>query len=430
MIQLACTHCGHRFELERQEGSVCPSCGWSSSVVPAAQLAETASSPRKAKSASSSISWLPGFLLFAFKILGIALTIIFLIWGAIKFWSSRSFRSRQDPEKAVQMPSPGVAMSASSASSILNPEELAALGFRLEVKAAVQLTDEEQNLLQRSIDLTAGNVEKLPSGNWTADQFKEYLETQEKNFHMPLPRSYKKKLEELFETHYAPAYDLFLKGQIQAARDAYISSLAFPVYDNDLRKHRAVILTMLRSFVNDTIAKIGAVNFTLARQGVNNAEEQIGAAYAALQQQIRSSQWSESLSGLQKLQTLLPDPAAVAPVLQAPPYGADFQKIDQDIQPVLLNLLQVPAWAFDLNALKGDLDVKKALLLKLTDPDRKTSVENYGKAFEKIQAKDWSEAMALLREVKSPEELKRDAEQKLSLIEKLTSEAAKTASGA
>ncbi len=273
-------------------------------------------------------------------------------------------------------------------------------------------------MLQRAVDLRAGNVEKLPSVNWTADQFKQYVEAQEKQFHMPLPRSYKKNLQELFQQNYAVAYNLFLAGKLQQARDAYVASLGLPVYENDVRKHRAVVLTMLRSFVNDTIAKIGAMNFALARQSSSGQDEQVGSAYAGLQQQIRSSQWSEALESIKKIQAILPE-SSVGAALQAPPYTKGFEKVDADIQPVLYSLLQVPAWTFDLNELKADLEVKKSLLSQLADPDRKSSIESYGKAIEKIQSKSWNEALALLREVKSPVELKQDAEKKISLIDKL-----------
>ena len=58
-------------------------------------------------------------------------------------------------------------------------------------------------------------------------------------------------------------------------------------------------------------------------------------------------------------------------------------------------------------------------MLKLTDADRKLSIETYAKAVEKIKQKLWAEAIPFLREVKSPDELKQNAEQKIILIEKL-----------
>ncbi len=421
MIQLACTHCGHRFELEKQDAALCPSCGWSSSVVPAAELAQNKPRVSSKKSAPSGAAWLPGFLFFVLKFLALASLLFLLIWGSIRFWNSRPSRSEQRQNQKVSqdlhvnMPKPK-----SVVPIALNADESAVLNSKIEIPVVPQLEDSDQKLLQRAIDLTAGNVEKLPSGNWSLEQFKQFIEKQEKVFRMPLPRSYKKSLEDLFQKTYAPAYDLFLSGKIQQARDAYVASVGLPVYDNDVRKHRAIILTMLRSFVNDTIAKIGSLNFALAKQGSNGLAEQAGAIYGGLQQQIRAGQWNEALSSVEKIESVLSGTNGMAATLPAPPYSAGFEKVDADIQPVLLKLLQVPAWTFDLNELKSDLAVKKALLLKLTDPDRKNSLESYNKALDKIQAKAWAEAVVFLHEVKSPQELKQDADQKIVLIEKLT----------
>ncbi len=424
MIQLACIHCGHRFELEKQEGALCPSCGWSSSIVLASEIAQNKASSAKKKSTSEKSSWFFGFLIFVLKFLAFAGMLFLVVWMSLKFWNSHHDPFRQSQNKKASQkinldgskPQPLKPM----APAALSVNEELALNSKIEIPQEVQLDDADQKLLQQAVDLMSGNVEKLPSGSWTLDQFKKFVEQQEKVFHMPLPRGYKKDLEELFQKTYAKAYDLFLAGKTQESRDAYVAALGFPVYENDVRKHRAVVLTMLRSFVNDTIAKIGSMNFALARQRSNGLAEQVSAEYAGLQQQIRASQWSVALNAIEKMEVLLPDASSVTATLQAPTYVTGFEKVDGDIQPVLLKLLQVPAWTFDPNDLKNDLDVKKTLLFKLTDPDRKSSLENYNQALEKIKIKSWAEAVAFLQVVKSPAELKQDADQKIELIGKLT----------
>ena len=68
----------------------------------------------------------------------------------------------------------------------------------------------------------------------------------------------------------------------------------------------------------------------------------------------------------------LPDVEARQTLQLMPEMAIDFASarfvvfVDADIQPVLMRLLQVPAWAFDLNELKSDLQVKRGILLKLT----------------------------------------------------------------
>ena len=358
MIQLACTHCSHRFELEMQEGALCPSCGWSSSVVRASDLENKEKQTTKAKIAPSAWLGILSFLTFVLKFVGVIVLAVLLAWGAVrlvkKAKSSRAqFTSSQTKPLDIQGHLPQVSKSVPSE---LSQAELTELNSPLIISAEVQLSDDDQKLLQNAVDLKAGNVEKLPSVNWTFDQLKKFIEVQEKKFHMPLPRSYKKDLEELFQKNYVPAYDLFLAGKIQLARDAYVVSLGFPIYGNDIRKHRAVILTMMRDFLNDTIAKIGAMNFALARLGSNALAEQTSVLYAGIQGEIRAGQWSDSLVEIGKLESLLP--SVGGSVVQAPAYSAGFEKVDADIQPVLIRLLQVPAWAFDLNELKSDLQVK------------------------------------------------------------------------
>lgn len=424
MIQLTCTHCGNQFELEQKDGAVCPSCGWASTVIPSAEVTRVKDKVVKPQKVAQDFSWISGFFIFVLKFLVIAGLIGLLIWGAIHFFSSRKTSTFSQSKQSTAEPISLVPTeSKKTTPTVLSPDEQALLNSKLDVPVDVQLSDQDQNLLQYSVDLTAGNVEKLPSTNWTFAEFKEFVEKQEKAVRIPLPRSYKKSLEELFQKTYATAYDLFLAGKIQQARDVYVASMGLPVYSNDVRKHRAVVLTMLRGFLNDTIAKIGALNFTLARQQSTGLAEQVGAAYVSMQQHIRSNAWNEALVSLEKVEALLPDPSKVLPVLQAPPYVAGFEKVDGDIQPVLLKLLQVPAWTFDLNDLKGDLEVKRSVLMQLTDPSRKSSIENYNQAIQKIQAKAWVEALAFLSEVKSPEDLKQDAVQKMNLIKKIMGDA-------
>jgi len=420
MIQLACTHCRHQFELERKEGALCPSCGWSSSVILASELESQTSKTAQIKSSTPSFSWVSGFFIFALKFLAFAAVITLFIFGIVKFLGShRSPKTQSKEIKVAQTSSDSKSSQSLPTPAVLSADEQVSLNSSLQIPVEPQLTDEDQNLLQKSMDLTAGNVEKLPSVNWTAEQFKQYLEAQEKQYRMPLPRNYKKSIQELFQKNYAIAYDLFLEGKIQRARDAYVASLGLPIYENNVRKHRAVVLTMLRNFLNDTIAKIGAMNFALARQSVSGKDAEIGTAYAALQQQIRARQWNDARESIKKIEAILPE-SAVSDVLQAPPYTKGFEMVDADIQPVLFRLLQVPAWTFNLSELKSDLEVKKTLLAQLSDPDRKSSLESYGKAMVEIQARAWNKALPFLQAVKSPAELKQDAETKVSLIGRLS----------
>jgi len=443
MIQLACTHCSHRFELETIAGAVCPSCGWSSSVVPASDLESASVSNSKQKKKAEAPHWFVGFLFFCLKVLLLIGIIALIVIAARSFLKSRGSDVKSKPassasvlggifsKKESEFPRADIKPDAAlPPSGALTPQEEAFLKTAFSISDEPVLSDQDLKLLQRSIDLQASVVEQLPSTSWTLAQFKEFIDIQEEKFKMPLPRGYKKDLAELFEKTYATAYDLFLNGRIQQARDAYVASLGFPVYVNDVRKHRAVVLTMMRGFLNDTIAKIGALNFTLARQGNQSQSEQAGLEYARFQGLIRDSKWNDAMASLEKLEALLPANPQAAKVSQAPPYGPEFTKIDDDMKPSLTRLLQVPAWPFDVNALKGDLSVKKMILIPLTDPERKPSIQKYREAMRLIELKSWPAAAQLLKEVKSPEDLAQDADDKLSLIERLISAVPPQATGA
>jgi len=430
MNQLACTHCHHQFELETLAGAVCPSCGWSSSVVLASELQDE-KILTKEKKKSKAPHWLFGFLIFCLKIAALVGVVVLLVIGVRSFLKNGSsdakpkssqtsnlsgfFSKKKEAASSISI-QPDAALPLAGA---LSAEEQASLAIALDVSDEPVLSDQDLKLLQRAVDLQAGVVEKLPSASWTLAEFKDFIEVQEGKFKMPLPRGYKKDLAELFEKTYATAYDHFLSGRLLQARDAYVASLALPVYLNDLRKHRAVVLTMLRGFLNDTIAKVGALNFALARQGTVSQSEQAGAEYARFQSLILASKWGDAMTSLHKLEALLPANPQAGLVTQAAPYGPEFAKVDTDVQPSLTRLLQVPAWPFDVNALKGDLSVKKMILAPLTDSERKPSIQKYREAMRLIQSKSWTEAAKLLKEVKSPEDLAQNADDKLKLVERL-----------
>ena len=210
MIQLACTHCGHQFELERKEGALCSSCGWSSSVILAAELESQTSKTAQIKSNTLSFSWVSGFFIFALKFLAFAAVIALFIFGMVKFLGAHRPPKTQSKEINVAASNNSKPSSSLPAPIALSADEQSSLNSSLQIPVEPQLTDEDQNLLQKSMDLTAGNVEKLPSANWTAEQFKQYLEAQEKQYRIPLPHNYKKSIQELFQKNYAIAYDLFL----------------------------------------------------------------------------------------------------------------------------------------------------------------------------------------------------------------------------
>ena len=163
---------------------------------------------------------------------------------------------------------------------------------------------------------------------------------QEAFYKMPFARSYKKKLEGLFKTKYLGAADAFVKGDVLGARNLWVESLAFPLYSTDLKKHRAIALTMLRPFINDTLSKVSAMNQSVLDRGKKSREQALSMEYQKLAGLIAQRKWPEALTVIAQMILEVDELRKNAVPQEAPPpYPASFGTIDLDLQRPLMDLM-------------------------------------------------------------------------------------------
>ena len=426
--RFVCNHCGKKFELESPEAKECPSCFWSSSVKREDELA----SEKKGFSRSSKeVASKPGHKVFFgnIKYLFRALLFIvllaaagFLAYKAYKLvtssspqsWKTFLIKPQRDDKQAEAV--------AADPSALLSPQEKEMLSREVTIPVDRAPDPGEQEILGRSIPFQTGWTEKLPSAVWTLEQYQKMIADQESFYKMPFARSYKKKLEELFKKKYLVAADAFVKGDVLAARNFWVESLAFPLYSTDLKKHRAVALTMLRPFINDTLSKVSAMNQSLLDRGKKSREQALSVEYQKLIGLIARKQWQEALTVIVQMisETELLRKNAM-PQEAPPPYPAAFGTIDSDLQRPLMDLMSPsPSSTADLQPLQQDLVEKKEVIETFTEAYLKSAREAYQSALELIRDKKWSEAAQALGSIQGPQALQQDAAGKIAILGKIT----------
>jgi hypothetical protein len=431
-FQFVCDHCKKKFELETPEAKECPFCFWTSSVKREDELASekkvipispkgTASKPG-GKVTSGNFSRNLKYLFRALIFLAVFAAIGFLAYKAYKIYESSSSRGREisfskSQNKSKQSPkaeaAPGIAS--------LSAQEKEALYREVVIPADRAPDAGEQEILNRVVPFQTGQTEKLPSAAWTLEQYQKMIADQEAFYKMPFARSYKKKLEELFKSKYLAAADAFAKGDILMARNLWVESLVFPLYSTDLKKHRAVALTMLRPFINDTLSKVSAMNQSLVESGKRAKEQSLSVEYQKLSGLIAQKKWQEALAVagpmIQEIQGLRKN---ANPQEVPPPYPASFGMIDVDLQRPLMDLMTpTPSSTADLQPLQQDLVEKKEALEMFTEAYTKNAMEVYRSALELIRAEKWEEAIESFAAIQGPPALQQDAIQKVAILGKM-----------
>ncbi|MFA6600348.1 MAG: hypothetical protein WCU74_04950 [Candidatus Omnitrophota bacterium] len=343
-------------------------------------------------------------------------------WARSRGGSAAPLSLRLDNETAPSKKIPA----APGAQAVLTPpkpteEDLAILKRRVSLSGDRTLSPAEQEILGRQVQIESGLVEKLPSQPWTLENFKQMISEQERFYKISLSGSYKKKLEKGFKEKYLAAQEAFKSGDLLKARNLWTESLIFPIYADDLRKHRGIVLTMLKAYINDTLSKIGAINTSLAEGVAREKELVVTEAYGALNGAIAQKSWGEALELLQRTEDSVeklqrPDMASA----QVPPYPASAGQVDQDVLRAMMDLLtpQAPAVA-NLGPLEEDLRAKRVVLEGMSRANVEAQKGLYDEALDLLDRGEWSPALQKLREIRTPPELKEDAAEKVRLLEKL-----------
>jgi predicted nucleic acid-binding Zn-ribbon protein len=437
LIRYVCTHCGRHFEAEDKEILECPGCFWSTSVKreedyePKGLSGEAPAVANSKTAFHLTIDWGNLIRIAVFVLLlSVAVVVLILSFPTImKFIESKVHRPasiyliKAEGEKPQSEKQENAGMKKAVSALVLSDEEKAELSHRIELSAERSLTPEEESLLNARVPIETGVVEKLPSQPWNLDHFKQMISEQENFYKLSLPTTYRWKLEKVFKEKYLPAQDAFKAGDLQKSRDLWVESLAFPVYGNDVRKHRGVVLTMLRPFINDTLSKIGAVNNSLAESATREKELIVSGAYQKLSEDLEKKDWAGSLAQLNQLEQMTADlDKPTASAAKVPAYPASASQVDQDIMKVLMDILNPPPTSVtNLTPLEADLRAKKEVIESLLPENIGAQKNLYEEAMSLITQEQWAPALQKLRQIRYPSELVNDATVKIRILEKMGS---------
>lgn len=440
-----CTHCSHAFEAEDKENIECPACVWTSSVVRESEYRES-EAPQQVASSKRSVSVIPVGLRIAFdaiKPLLILLFVLGLIAAGFLFFKpqviilvhkiqSRGIKLKQPPldiqgnpdtQKKLapkrQVPA-GQDLALEAPRPVLSEQEKVILARKIELDPTREFSPMEKEFLGRPASLKTGRVEKLPGPVWNLERFKQMLVEQQASYQVPLPRSYRNKLQSLFESRYVIGAQAFAEGRLLEARNFWVEALAFPIYANDIEKHRGVALTMLRPFINDTLSKIGALNGMLVEGPVRDRETKLNGTYEQFQKLLTERNWDAAYDVAQGLLALADDfdkSAVQRP--QVPAYPQSTQ-IDRDIGKSLYDLLEAPRpTVADVGALVRDVRMKKQVIETLLPGRFAEYTGYYREGLVAMDQAQWQTAMDWLSKVKEPAVLQRDSAEKIKILEKI-----------
>ncbi|OGX14028.1 MAG: hypothetical protein A2351_03940 [Omnitrophica bacterium RIFOXYB12_FULL_50_7] len=425
--RFVCNHCGKKFELETPEARECPACFWSSSVKREEDVLPgkkgISSSPKEAVSKSGpkvsagNLKHLFRALLFIAILSAVGL----LAYKAYKIFTSSSSRSWKVFSIKPQRDDKRTEKMVTDSRESLLPQEKEMLSHEVTVPLDRAPDSGEQEILGRSVSFQTGWTEKLPSAVWTLEQYQKMIADQEAFYKMPFARSYKKKLEGLFKTKYLGAADAFVKGDVLGARNLWVESLAFPLYSTDLKKHRAIALTMLRPFINDTLSKVSAMNQSVLDRGKKSREQALSMEYQKLAGLIAQRKWPEALTVIAQMILEVDELRKNAVPQEAPPpYPASFGTIDLDLQRPLMDLMSPsPSSTADLQPLQQDLVEKKEIIETFTEAYLKSATAVYQSALGLIRDKKWQEAAQALGSIQGPQVLQQDAVGKIAILGKM-----------
>lgn len=407
-----CTHCGHHFEHAPQDGIACPNCHWSSSVTreeaPEVSRAPEGPRPARARESKPEGAWVwaaAGALILLF------LAVSLFVWRYVL---------RQDRLLQKIETKNAEVIAAQAPELNLSQEEREILDRRLVLDSPPPLTEEDREILGRRLPLGSSLIQGLSTPPWDAKQFEAFLKSEEAKYRLPFEWSYRRKLLALFKRHYLAAAQAFEAKDYLRGRDEWIRALTFPVYYEDLAKHRGVALTILRPYINDTLAKIGTMNVMLTEKDVFGTEEKIRASYDVLLDLLQKGSWEEADAKFVELDRMLRTFGNSEKVFLPPAFPSELGRVDPDIQQVILGQANLPAPAQrDWEAFRGDLKAKEAIVRERIPGVLEAAREKYQGALTHIKNGNWREAKELLRTLDAPESLARDAKEKITVLNKV-----------
>ena len=425
-IKYHCTHCDHTFELEEREFQRCPNCFWTTSLVPASQERSTtmpSSQPQKPvafqkPSKPIVIAWKPIFFTAGILVLGASAFIFFKRGGELpKFPSVKipAFKLKTGGTSSEKI-SP---KKSSPIEKILTAEEVKELQEPFQLTIPRKLTDDEEEILKKQVSSPVKLSEKPRITEWSKKDLEKLLELEQKKRKIMLGWLYIRSLAQVFEKNYPAGAKAFKGGNYAEARELFIKALAFPVYQNNPKLHRAVVLVMLRSYINDVIGKIAVVNQYLAVQGSLTETNSIFQAYQALFPILELQEWDQVLGAITELKKRIESFESRLQNNQMN-YPPALGQMDEELR----SALQTEAapkldGAITFKTLIIDLDLKEKVIRQNTSEELLKIQKQYEQALKMIQDKNWEQAREALQAIEFPSELANDAKKKMALIEKI-----------
>ena len=415
-VRYLCTHCGKRFEDEEKDVLECPGCFWSTSVRREEEAAGESpvsfrpASPEDPHRRANMKILTQRFVIGLFLLLGF-LAAVLMVQKISKMFSKNAVKI-----PAVSKPAKPVS------EKNLTESEKEILKRVVSLAETLPPNGEEKKILEAHVSLKTGTSERIPSQPISIEKFKQIIAEQEKFYQVPLSKGYKKDLEKIFEASYKPAADVFAAGDLVKARDLWVQSLAFPIYHNDVERHRAVALAILRPFISDTLSKIGAINSSLVEGSVRQKEEALSQRYNDLVNLLQKGDWQEATGLINEIRHLVRGLEETSKVkeVSAPAYQVPLDQVDDTIRATLMELLSAPPPAMmDTEALLADLAAKETMTKRFIPGQLSNQGEHYAAALRLIREKKWDEALEHLEAIQFPAELVEDAHQKAEILRKL-----------
>lgn len=407
-MKYQCTHCSHTFELSEREFQRCPNCFWTTSLV--AEQQETA--PQKEPKVPQPPATHPARASIQFPIQLFVILMVLGLTGASFFVLKQKgyFKSKETPVKKI---------SAQEVSKALSESERTQLSRPFQITIPRQITEDEEKILKKQVSFPTKLAEKPAVVPWKKKDFENMLAAEQKSRKIQLGWGYEKSLINVFEKNYPAAVKAFDQGGYAQARIHFLDSLSFPIYKNNRQLHRAVVLVMLRPYINDVIGKIAILNQYLIGQNYLTEVSAIFSVYQALFPVIELQEWDKALTQLTQLKDQI-KAFEQKPKDQSVPIPPSFGTLDQEIQ----NAIQIeagpkPDAAINLKTLTVDLDLKEKIVRANTAGELANVQKEYQQALSLIEQGNWEEARDILRSIEFPPELVEDVRTKLEITEKM-----------
>ena len=425
MEKFICMHCGNHFEGQPSDSVICPKCSWSTSVRKETETLKTSAEfPRpefsRSVTATSETPVSRGLWAWAGGM------ILILLLAGISLFAFHHLKKQNEILKKIESKNAQV-IAAQAPELEIAPEQREILDRAVSIPMEGPVTDQEKEILTPRFNFRSQGAQGIPTPPWNEKEFEAFLKAQQAQYRMTFEWSYHRKLAQLFKQHYLPATQAFEAKNPLKARDEWIRSLAFPVYENDIRKHRGVALTMLRPFINDTLAKIGSMNASLTGSGLYALEEKAKTSYDALADLLAKQSWEEANAKLLELKNQIAETEKLPPAANPPPLPKETALVDQDIREVLLAQVapaqtSAPDWA----ALRAELAAKENVIQSHLPASLEAVSKQYESVLQLIKNKSWAEAKEELQRIEYPGELAQDAREKIKVLDQLMQVSADT----